>query len=479
MRRTIPVIEQLAKRIDVPISIDTTKSKVAEESLNVGATIVNDISGLTFDEQMISVVAKAKASLVVMHIQGNPKTMQQHPQYENVVEEVKEELAQKLDDYISYMAEEWVKDNQIAIEKGLRAEIVEDFIGGLKNLFVEHYIDIPEDKVDVVEELSEKVVDLEAQLNEQIQFGIELKKELNESSLYSYLQLNYIPAPQTIFRNIRKMQAGTCMTIKLKNRVVKNFTSTDLEHQYYKLPIQEPGLLPDFTYDAACERLSRLMHDAVERRLISDVPLGAFLSGGLDSSVIAGLASQYTKHLNTFSIGFKDEPFFDETRYANAVAKMHGTNHTVFNISNNDLFEVLHDVLDYLDEPFADSSALNVFILSRETRKHVTVALSGDGADEIFGGYNKHRAEWLIRNDAAFVRKAKLTSSLLKPFAGSRNSKIGNKIRQVHRFAFGSNLNAADRTGAGVLLWASVMLSGLYTLMHGNLSTTDKLKRPC
>jgi len=89
LRRTIPVIEQLAKRIDVPISIDTTKSKVAEESLNVGATIVNDISGLTFDEQIVSVVAKAKASLVVMHIQGNPKTMQQNPHYENVVEEVK------------------------------------------------------------------------------------------------------------------------------------------------------------------------------------------------------------------------------------------------------------------------------------------------------------------------------------------------------------------------------------------------------
>ena len=89
LRRTIPVIEQLAKRIDVPISIDTTKSKVAEESLNVGATIVNDISGLTFDEEIISVVAKAKASLVVMHIQGNPKTMQQNPHYENVVEEVK------------------------------------------------------------------------------------------------------------------------------------------------------------------------------------------------------------------------------------------------------------------------------------------------------------------------------------------------------------------------------------------------------
>ncbi|MBS4028462.1 MAG: dihydropteroate synthase [Ignavibacteriales bacterium] len=89
LRRTIPVIEQLARNISVPISIDTTKSKVAEEALNAGATIVNDISGLTFDEKMVKVVARNRATLVVMHIQGNPKTMQQNPHYENVVEEVK------------------------------------------------------------------------------------------------------------------------------------------------------------------------------------------------------------------------------------------------------------------------------------------------------------------------------------------------------------------------------------------------------
>ena len=101
-------------------------------------------------------------------------------EFELAVEEVKNELSQKLDDYIGYMAEEWVKDNQLAIEKGLRAEIVEDFIDGLKNLFIEHYIDIPEEKVDVVEELTTKVEELESELNEQIQSAVELRKELNE-----------------------------------------------------------------------------------------------------------------------------------------------------------------------------------------------------------------------------------------------------------------------------------------------------------
>ena len=102
-------------------------------------------------------------------------------EFELAVEEVKTELAQKLDDYISYMAEEWVKENTLAIEKGLRAEIVEDFIGGLKNLFIEHYIDIPEDKVNVVEELTNKIEELESQVNEQIRANVELHKDLNES----------------------------------------------------------------------------------------------------------------------------------------------------------------------------------------------------------------------------------------------------------------------------------------------------------
>ena len=101
-------------------------------------------------------------------------------QFEEAVETIKEELASKVDDYLNYMVEEWIKENEIAIESGLRAEIVEDFIDGLKNLFTEHYIDIPADKVDVVEELTAKVEELEASLNEQINSSVELKKEINE-----------------------------------------------------------------------------------------------------------------------------------------------------------------------------------------------------------------------------------------------------------------------------------------------------------
>ena len=112
----------------------------------------------------------------------------------------------------------------------------------------------------------------------------------------------------------------------------------------------------------------------------------------MDSSIISAIAARNVDNLQTFSIGYRDEPYFDETKYANKVAKHIGSEHTVFKLSNDDLFLHLHDMLDYLDEPFADSSALAVYILSKETRKKVTVALSGDGADELFAGYNKHGA---------------------------------------------------------------------------------------
>jgi asparagine synthase (glutamine-hydrolysing) len=265
-----------------------------------------------------------------------------------------------------------------------------------------------------------------------------IKKELDEASLLTYFQLNYIPSPWSVFKNVRKLLPGTYLEFSVKNKKISE------EKYFYTIPYSEK-IQNATSYDDSKKKLFELLDASVQRRLISDVPLGSFLSGGIDSSVVSGLASLHTKHLKTFSIGFRDEPMFDETRYAQLVAKKHNTEHTVFSLTNNDLFEVLHDALNYIDEPFADSSALNVFILSRHTRKHVTVALSGDGADELFGGYNKHRAEWLLRNDSMFAPGIKLFSAVLKNFPGSRSTKAGNRIRQIHRFAEGIKLSAADR----------------------------------
>ena len=126
-------------------------------------------------------------------------------QFELAVEEIKEELAEKVDGYLNYMVEEWVNDNEIAITKGLRAEIVEDFIGGLRNLFIEHYIDIPEDKVDIVEELTGKVEELEDSLNEQIKSAVELKKELNEHKKFEAIYAACEGLTQTQVEKIKSL----------------------------------------------------------------------------------------------------------------------------------------------------------------------------------------------------------------------------------------------------------------------------------
>ena len=133
-------------------------------------------------------------------------------QFESAVEEIKEDLAAKVDGYLNYMVEEWMKENELAVEKGLRAEIVEDFIGGLRNLFVEHYIDIPADKVNVVEELTSKVEELEASLNEQINKGVELTKELNEQKKIEAIYTACEGLSQTQVEKLKSLAEGVEFT---------------------------------------------------------------------------------------------------------------------------------------------------------------------------------------------------------------------------------------------------------------------------
>lgn len=264
-------------------------------------------------------------------------------------------------------------------------------------------------------------------------FGIH--REMDKTSLWQYIQFNYIPSPNSIFKNVKKMEAGTFMEIHKGEIRTK---------KYYSIP-EQPPVNPEKDYEKAKQKLEELLDNSVQKRLISDVPLGAFLSGGIDSSVVVALASRHTKQLNTFSIGYKDEPLFDETKYAELVAKKFNTNHTVFKLSNDDLFENLHSVLDYIDEPFADSSALAVNILSMHTRKHVTVALSGDGADEMFGGYNKHAAEFRVRKKGLAETAVKTLNPLWNALPKSRNSAFGNKVRQLQKFGEGLNLSEKER----------------------------------
>jgi len=264
----------------------------------------------------------------------------------------------------------------------------------------------------------------------------DIPKELDTASLQTYLHLNYIPAPYSIFKNVLKLESGFYAYIKKNSDFTKNKYYTIYDHQHTNF---------NNSYDLASEKLKFLVEQSVINRMVSDVPLGTFLSGGIDSSIITAIASQHTKHLNTFSIGYDDEPLFDETWYANLVAKKYNTNHTVFSLSNKDLFNNLFDVLDYIDEPFADSSALAVSILSMYTKKHVTVALSGDGADELFAGYNKHAAELKATSGGIKANLVKSLHPLLKQLPKSRNSNLGNTIRRLDKFAEGAKMNERER----------------------------------
>jgi len=265
-----------------------------------------------------------------------------------------------------------------------------------------------------------------------LEYGID--KELDYTSLFTYLQLNYIPAPDTIFTHVKKIMPGHYLKVTRKKKEM---------HSYYSIPTHsESDTLP---YPEAKEKLKTLLEDSIQRRLVADVPLGAFLSGGIDSSVITALASKHKSDLQTFSIGFRDEKFFDETTYANLVAKHFKTNHTVFSLSNDDLFAHVNTVLDYMDEPFADSSAINVYMLSKETRKHATVALSGDGADEMLAGYNKHAAFYRMMYRGWKENLVSGLSPLWNVLPQSRNGTLSNKFRQFKRFADGMKLNSKER----------------------------------
>jgi asparagine synthase (glutamine-hydrolysing) len=280
---------------------------------------------------------------------------------------------------------------------------------------------------------SEKGFFFASEMKALIALGIE--KKIDFISLQQYFQFNYIPSPHSIFESVKKLQPGHTLLIKKDGKIE--------EKCYYSIPYTKD--YATISYDAAQTEFRNLIELSVRRRMVADVPLGSFLSGGIDSSIIATLAARETPNLNTFSIGFKDEPYFDETYYANLVAKKIKSNHTVFSLTNNDLFENLHSILDYIDEPFADSSAIPVYILSKKTKEIVKVALSGDGADEIFGGYNKHKAEYQVMQNNLVNSLVAFGKPLWKILPKSRHTKIGNTIRQLDRFAEGLSLSQQER----------------------------------
>ncbi len=206
----------------------------------------------------------------------------------------------------------------------------------------------------------------------------EIKKEIDYAALDAYLTFGYVPEEFCIFKNVQKLAPAHYLFYKDGKIETKNYWDFKYE------PITTIK-----TEDEYVENLRELLREAVKIRLISEVPLGAFLSGGVDSSTIVGLMSQISeKPVKTFSIGFNEESF-DELKYARIAATHFGTEHHEF-VVTPDLMETIDELTWHFDEPFADPSALPTFIVSKMARDFVTVVLSGDGGDELFAGYTRY-----------------------------------------------------------------------------------------
>ncbi len=267
----------------------------------------------------------------------------------------------------------------------------------------------------------------------------------DDAALSHYLRWGYIPAPLTIYRGCEKLPPGRWMRVTAQKVEIK---------QYFD---------PNDSEKSPTGDVRTLVSDAVRRQLVSDVPLGCFLSGGIDSSIIAAAMKAAVgpgQPVLTFAIGF-DDPRYDETRHAAEVARYLGTKHQQF-IVRPDAAADLPRLAEVFGEPFADSSALPTHYLARETRKHVKVALSGDGGDELFGGYDRYRATWMANAFQALPEALRrvATKKIIELAPGGKDPK--SAMARVKRMLATMNLPSPQRYDSYMRYFSDEQLSLLY-----------------
>ena len=270
----------------------------------------------------------------------------------------------------------------------------------------------------------------------------DIPKELDRQALELYLAFNYVPAPLTMIRGIRKLPPAHSLVYENGCASFK---------KYWRVPRNQARKSDPATYSRRMafnkKRLYKAMEEAVVSRMIADVPLGSFLSGGIDSGIVTALMARNSdRPIKTFSIGFKDPCLLDETRYSREMASMYSTDHHEFRIAGSDMLDVLENVLDSFDEPFADSSAIPTYIVSMHSRKHVSVALSGDGGDELFGGYRSYLGEYwhpvYMRLPRAFRDWFERT---VQNLPDSRDDQLLEYARRLKKFAGAMNGSDSER----------------------------------
>lgn len=236
------------------------------------------------------------------------------------------------------------------------------------------------------------------------------KKELNKEVLPYYFQFGYIPAPYSIYKNTYKLEPGEVLELRITDHGLRKskYWSVDSCYNAEKFDKSEAEVLED---------LEDLLTDAVEQRMISDVPVGVFLSGGYDSSLVtAVLSKNFDRKLHTYTIGFEDKKY-NEAKHAKMVAKHFGTEHTEHYVSKKEMQEKVETLPFYYDEPFGDSSAIPTMMVSELARRDVTVALSADGGDEAFCGYSKYFFLQKFSNIFSSKFKKKMFKTVLNTFS--------------------------------------------------------------
>ncbi len=264
------------------------------------------------------------------------------------------------------------------------------------------------------------------------------KQEINAEIIGRFLYQGYIAAPDTIYRNTYKLRQGSILKISRKG--VKKYKYWDVATKYIELKQRQ---IQD--YDRAKNELKSLLKEVVNRRMFADVPIGAFLSGGYDSSLICALAQENSaKPIKTFAIGF-EEGEFDEAPFARQVSKILGTDHTELYITEREMLGILDSIPDYYDEPFSDCSQIATMYVAQLAKKDVSVVLSGDGGDELFGGYG-------IYPILQEVQKKRYLGSLLYGIGkipGVKNTQLWKKRSITYR-VLSDDCNKEARTQAGV-----------------------------
>ncbi len=248
------------------------------------------------------------------------------------------------------------------------------------------------------------------------------KPVLSKVGLNLYFQLTYIPAPFTIYENVLKLEANHYLEFNCENFT---FTINEIKQDLTR------DIDPQIDFEKAKELTHNLVKESVDSRSIADVQIGTFLSGGVDSSIVSlALSQQTNSRIDTFSIGFEKKSF-DESAKSRTVANLINSNHHEFIISVKDLKDNIDNILLNFDEPFADSSSLPTYLVAHKTRQHVKVALTGDGGDEVFGGYNKYYMGKLNNRYTSVIpeflhENLKLVSN---PILSTRDDKRGKRFK--------------------------------------------------